>query len=77
MAEKTPTLDSVQTEQGKTTTLPTHKGKETLVIVFEVEQSPENLSQSLRDLVYGEEYGTEQPMASAKEGTHLRRERQI
>ena len=74
MAEKTPTLDSVQTEQGRTSTLPTQKGEETLIIVFEVEQSPENLSQSLRDLVYGEEYGAEQPMASAKEGMGLRRE---
>ena len=65
MAEKA-ISNSVETE--KESTPPTQKGAETLVITFEVEQSPEKLSQSLRDLVYGEEYGTDPTMASAKEG---------
>jgi BRCA1-associated protein len=67
MAEKAPILDSVQTEKGRASTLPAQKGEETLVIIFEVEDSPENLPQSLQDLVYGEKYGTGQTMASANE----------
>ena len=71
MAEKAPILDSVQTEKGRASTLPAQKGEETLVIIFEVEDSPENLPQSLQDLVYGEKYGTGQTMASANEGMHV------
>ena len=39
---------------------------DTLAITIEVEESLDQLPQSLRDVVYGEEYGT--VMASAAEG---------
>lgn len=67
MAEN-PNLNTVQKQKTSTSTLSTQKGADALAITFEVERSRDRLPESLRDLVYGDEYGTKQNMASASEG---------
>lgn len=70
MAENSPNLNTVRTQNPKTSTstLSTHKVADSLAITFEVEHSLDEFSESLRDLVYGDKHGTEQSMASANEG---------
>lgn len=68
MAENSPNLNTVRTQKTGTSTFSTHKGADALAITFEVEHSLDEFSESLRDLVYGDKYGTEKSMASANEG---------